>query len=149
MEGAVKVDVILMASPPPNYTHSYYPHRYIHTRADGVRQDMEMPVMDGNTATVKIREMERSGQIRRHVPIMGISANARPEQVAKMTEVGMVCGFAYISLVGGGAMELMGKASDRTTLYRSRFGSRTCWGGLMGCYGDEAGGLRHFFFFPV
>lgn len=51
---------------------------------------MEMPVMDGNTATVKIRELERSGKIRRHVPIMGISANARPEQVAKMTEVGMV-----------------------------------------------------------
>lgn len=49
-----------------------------------------MPVMDGNTATVKIRELERSGKIRRHVPIMGISANARPEQVAKMTEVGMV-----------------------------------------------------------
>ncbi|PWW76830.1 hypothetical protein C7212DRAFT_357776 [Tuber magnatum] len=59
------------------------------TKIDVILMDMEMPVMDGNTATVKIRELERSGRIRRHVPIMGISANARPEQVAKMTEVGM------------------------------------------------------------
>lgn len=59
---------------------------------DIVLMDMEMPVMDGNTATLKIREMERSGRIKKHVPIMGISANARPEQVAKMTEAGMVGG---------------------------------------------------------
>ncbi|KAG0124227.1 hypothetical protein HOY82DRAFT_494283 [Tuber indicum] len=59
------------------------------TKIDVILMDMEMPVMDGNTATVKIRELERSGKIRRHVPIMGISANARPEQVARMTEVGM------------------------------------------------------------
>lgn len=58
-------------------------------RIDIVLMDMEMPVMDGNTATLKIREMEREGVIKRHVPIMGISANARPEQVAKMTEAGM------------------------------------------------------------
>lgn len=57
---------------------------------DIVLMDMEMPVMDGITATSKIREMERLGKLRRHVPIMGISANARPEQVAKMTEAGMV-----------------------------------------------------------
>lgn len=57
---------------------------------DIVLMDMEMPVMDGNTATLKIREMERSGKIKKHVPIMGISANARPEQVVKMTEAGMV-----------------------------------------------------------
>lgn len=57
---------------------------------DIILMDMEMPVMDGNTATLKIREMERSGKVKKHVPIMGISANARPEQVAKMTEAGMV-----------------------------------------------------------
>lgn len=57
---------------------------------DIVLMDMEMPVMDGITATSKIREMERLGKIKKHVPIMGISANARPEQVAKMTEAGMV-----------------------------------------------------------
>ncbi|KAL7269483.1 hypothetical protein RUND412_007856 [Rhizina undulata] len=56
---------------------------------DIVLMDMEMPVMDGNTATRIIREMERTGKLKRHVPIMGISANARREQVAKMTEAGM------------------------------------------------------------
>lgn len=64
MEGGIGIDIVLM--------------------------DMEMPVMDGITATSKIREMERLGKIKKHVPIMGISANARPEQVAKMTEAGMV-----------------------------------------------------------
>ncbi|KAA8908204.1 hypothetical protein FN846DRAFT_777460 [Sphaerosporella brunnea] len=56
---------------------------------DIVLMDMEMPVMDGCTATRKIREMERTGELVKHVPILGISANARPEQVALMTEAGM------------------------------------------------------------
>ncbi|KAF8533909.1 hypothetical protein BDD12DRAFT_897402 [Trichophaea hybrida] len=56
---------------------------------DIILMDMEMPVMDGCTATRKIRELEKSGVLVKHVPIMGISANARPEQVAMMTEVGM------------------------------------------------------------
>lgn len=58
-------------------------------RLDLVLMDMEMPVMDGCTATRKIRELERSGELAGHVPIMGISANARPEQVAMMAEAGM------------------------------------------------------------
>jgi CheY-like chemotaxis protein len=56
---------------------------------DIVLMDMEMPVMDGCTAARKIRELERSGELLKHVPIMGISANARPEQVALMVEAGM------------------------------------------------------------
>ncbi|KAF8247618.1 hypothetical protein K440DRAFT_601007 [Wilcoxina mikolae CBS 423.85] len=56
---------------------------------DIILMDMEMPVMDGCTATRKIRELEKSGVLVKHVPIMGISANARPEQVAMMTEAGM------------------------------------------------------------
>lgn len=39
-----------------------------------------MPVMDGITATQIIRKKQESGDIIRHVPILGISANARPEQ---------------------------------------------------------------------
>lgn len=33
--------------------------------------------------------MQIIGLLRGHVPILGISANARPEQVRKMTEAGM------------------------------------------------------------
>jgi PAS domain S-box-containing protein len=58
-------------------------------RLDIILMDMEMPIMDGCTATRKIRELEQSGELIKHVPIVGISANARPEQIAMMTEAGM------------------------------------------------------------
>lgn len=92
---------------------------------DIVLMDMEMPVMDGITATLKIREMEKLGKIKRHVPIMGISANARPEQVAKMTEAGMVnpqsSSFSYILYA-----KLM-EGWFRTMPYRNRSVSLTYW----------------------
>ena len=58
-------------------------------RLDLVLMDMEMPVMDGCTATRKIRELERSGELAGHMPIVGISTNARPEKLAMMAEAGM------------------------------------------------------------
>ena len=45
-----------------------------------VLMDMEMPIMDGTTATRLIRETEAEGKATKHIPIIGISANARPEQ---------------------------------------------------------------------
>lgn len=78
------------------------------TPLDVVLMDMEMPVMSGVEATRRIRDMELEKRSL-HVPIIGISANARPEQsrihnlyhdeshwltlvllVAEMTEAGMV-----------------------------------------------------------
>lgn len=56
---------------------------------DIILMDMEMPVMDGCEATRQIRAMQKTGGLLGHVPIMGISANARPEQMALMTEAGM------------------------------------------------------------
>jgi CheY-like chemotaxis protein len=56
---------------------------------DIVLMDMEMPVMDGCTATRKIRELEATGELVKHVPIIGTSANARPQQVDLMMEAGM------------------------------------------------------------
>lgn len=46
---------------------------------DIVLMDMEMPVMGGVEATRRIRKLEEEGRAR-HIPIIGISANARPEQ---------------------------------------------------------------------
>lgn len=78
------------------------------TPLDVVLMDMEMPVMSGVEATRRIRYMELEKRSL-HVPIIGISANARPEQsrihnpyhdeshwlilvllVTEMTEAGMV-----------------------------------------------------------
>jgi CheY-like chemotaxis protein len=45
--------------------------------------DMEMPVMDGNSATKMIRKFEKQGRIE-HIPILGVTANVRLEQQAEM-----------------------------------------------------------------
>lgn len=45
--------------------------------------DMEMPIMDGNTATKIIRELERQGEIE-HIPILGVTANVRHKQQLEM-----------------------------------------------------------------
>ena len=45
-----------------------------------VLMDMEMPVMDGMTATRLIRQVESEGKATKHISIIGITANARPEQ---------------------------------------------------------------------
>ena len=54
-----------------------------------VLMDVEMPVMDGLTATKRIRELQSEGAIRCHVPIVAVTANARPEQVKEMMEAGV------------------------------------------------------------
>jgi CheY-like chemotaxis protein len=45
--------------------------------------DMEMPVMDGNTATKMIRGFEKQGRIE-HIPILGVTANVRLDQQTEM-----------------------------------------------------------------
>jgi CheY-like chemotaxis protein len=51
--------------------------------------DVEMPIMDGLACARRIRELERTQEITRHVPIIGITANARVEQIASCIEAGM------------------------------------------------------------
>lgn len=51
--------------------------------------DVEMPIMDGLTCARKIRELERLGEITGHVPICGITANARTSQIDSCIEAGM------------------------------------------------------------
>jgi CheY-like chemotaxis protein len=51
--------------------------------------DIEMPVMDGLTCARRIRELQHSGEILGHIPILAVSANARSEQVRQALDAGM------------------------------------------------------------
>ncbi|ORY18703.1 hypothetical protein BCR34DRAFT_292356 [Clohesyomyces aquaticus] len=51
--------------------------------------DQEMPLMDGLTCVRRIREMQTSGELAGHIPVIACTANARREQVAKALEAGM------------------------------------------------------------
>jgi CheY-like chemotaxis protein len=55
---------------------------------DVILMDQEMPVLDGNSATKEIRELEAQGYVS-HVPIIGVTANVREEQKADMRSAGM------------------------------------------------------------
>ena len=55
---------------------------------DIILMDQEMPIMDGNTAAREIRKLEKDGHVD-HVPILGVTANARDDQQSEMLEHGM------------------------------------------------------------
>lgn len=57
---------------------------------DVVLMDLEMPVMDGLTATHHIRGLEANGDVQCHVPIIAVTANARKEQIETCLQAGMV-----------------------------------------------------------
>ncbi|KAJ9130874.1 Hsp90-like protein [Pleurostoma richardsiae] len=54
-----------------------------------ILMDLEMPVMDGMTCARKIRELERDGVITSHVPIIAVTAYARPEQIESAKAAGI------------------------------------------------------------
>ncbi|KAG9249258.1 hypothetical protein BJ878DRAFT_532 [Calycina marina] len=54
-----------------------------------VLMDLEMPVMDGLTCAKTIRELEASGIIVKHVPIIAVTANARLEQIESAIATGI------------------------------------------------------------
>ncbi|KAL3427293.1 hsp90-like protein [Phlyctema vagabunda] len=56
-----------------------------------ILMDLEMPVMDGLTCIRKIRDMQASGSIVRHIPIIAVTANVRGEQIAAAKDSGVVC----------------------------------------------------------
>lgn len=55
-----------------------------------ILMDLEMPVMDGMTCTRKIRELEQAGTIVGHIPIIAVTAYARPEQIEDAKGAGVV-----------------------------------------------------------
>lgn len=52
--------------------------------------DVEMPVMDGLTCIRHIRQMEETGELQGHVPVVAVTANARQEQMDQAKDAGMV-----------------------------------------------------------
>ncbi|KAK4504082.1 hypothetical protein PRZ48_004997 [Zasmidium cellare] len=54
-----------------------------------VLMDQEMPVMDGLQATRQIRALEAEGKLTGHIPILGVTANARAEQIQTALDAGM------------------------------------------------------------
>ena len=57
---------------------------------DVILMDLEMPIMDGLTCTRKIRELQQSEDLVKHVPVIAVTANAREEQITKTREAGVV-----------------------------------------------------------
>lgn len=43
--------------------------------------DIEMPIVDGLQCAALIRPAQRAGSITKHIPIIAVTANARPEQL--------------------------------------------------------------------
>ncbi|KAK7398120.1 hypothetical protein QQX98_012503 [Neonectria punicea] len=54
-----------------------------------ILMDLEMPVMDGMTCARRIRELEREGTIVKHIPIIAVTAYARPEQIENAKAAGI------------------------------------------------------------
>ncbi|EHK40433.1 hypothetical protein TRIATDRAFT_296396 [Trichoderma atroviride IMI 206040] len=54
-----------------------------------ILMDLEMPVMDGMTCARKIRELEKEGTITKHIPIIAVTAYARPEQIENAKAAGI------------------------------------------------------------
>ncbi|KAI1609366.1 sensory transduction histidine kinase [Exophiala viscosa] len=56
---------------------------------DVVLMDLEMPVMDGQTCAKKLREMQSSGELVAHIPVIAVTANARAEQIEMTLKSGI------------------------------------------------------------
>ncbi|KAK4191891.1 putative signal transduction histidine-protein kinase [Podospora australis] len=54
-----------------------------------ILMDLEMPVMDGMSCTREIRRLEGRGVITQHIPIIAVTAYARPEQIENAKAAGV------------------------------------------------------------
>jgi CheY-like chemotaxis protein len=54
-----------------------------------ILMDWEMPIMNGLEAVTHIRQMEREGILIGRVPVIGVTANVRPQQIQTARAAGM------------------------------------------------------------
>jgi signal transduction histidine kinase/DNA-binding response OmpR family regulator len=54
-----------------------------------ILMDWEMPIMNGLTAVAKIRELENDGLLFGRVPVIGVTANVRQQQIETAMKAGM------------------------------------------------------------
>ncbi|KAK0632800.1 hypothetical protein B0T14DRAFT_445817 [Immersiella caudata] len=54
-----------------------------------ILMDLEMPVMDGMSCTKEIRRLENLGVLTQHIPIIAVTAYARPEQIKNAKAAGV------------------------------------------------------------
>jgi len=50
-----------------------------------------MPIMDGLACARRIRDLQREGKVKGHVPVIAVTANTRVEQIEQALDAGMVC----------------------------------------------------------
>jgi CheY-like chemotaxis protein len=54
-----------------------------------ILMDWEMPVMNGLTCVTNIRQLQKEGIVKGHVPVIAVTANVRSEQVETALQAGM------------------------------------------------------------
>ena len=48
-----------------------------------------MPIMDGQTCARNLREMQNTGELVAHIPVIAVTANARAEQIEMTLKSGI------------------------------------------------------------
>jgi CheY-like chemotaxis protein len=72
---------------PPPFSHS--DEHEVAIELDVVLMDWEMPIMNGLEAVTQIRVLEQRGVMTGRLPVIGVTANVRQQQIQTAMEAGM------------------------------------------------------------